>query len=84
MNVSGLAPPLTEQAEDIDRIWDLFLLAGLVVGVGVLAVLLFVLIRFRRRGHDVAAPASGAHPDRGDLHRRAAARSSPDCSASRS
>ena len=49
MNVSGLAPPLTEQAEDIDRIWDLFLLAGLVVGVGVLAVLLFVLIRFRRR-----------------------------------
>ena len=49
MNVTGLAPPLTEQAEDIDRIWDLFLLAGLVVGVGVLAVLLFVLIRFRRR-----------------------------------
>ena len=49
MNGRGLAPPLTEQAEDIDRIWDLFLLAGLVVGVGVLAVLLFVLIRFRRR-----------------------------------
>ena len=49
MNVSQLAPPLTEQAEDIDRIWDLFLLAGLVVGVGVLVVLLFVLIRFRRR-----------------------------------
>jgi cytochrome c oxidase subunit 2 len=49
VNGRGLAPPLTEQAEDIDRIWDLFLLAGLVVGVGVLAVLLFVLIRFRRR-----------------------------------
>jgi cytochrome c oxidase subunit 2 len=44
-----LGPPLTEQAEDIDRVWDVFLVAAFVVGVGVIALIVYVLVRFRRR-----------------------------------
>ena len=49
MNVSDLAPPLTEQAADIDRIWNGFLAGAVVVAAGVAVTLLFVVIRYRRR-----------------------------------
>jgi cytochrome c oxidase subunit 2 len=45
----GLAPPLTEQAHDIDRIWDGFLIAAAVVGILVIGLISYVVIRFRRR-----------------------------------
>jgi len=45
----GLAPPLTEQAQDIEQIWDGVLTAAAVVGVVVIALIVFVVIRFRRR-----------------------------------
>jgi len=49
MSPTGLEPPLTEQAEDIDRVWNGFLAAGVVVGLLVFALLVYVMIRFRRR-----------------------------------
>ncbi len=45
-----LPPPLTEQAEDIDRVWDGFLIAGLAVGALVAVLVVLILLRFRRRG----------------------------------
>jgi cytochrome c oxidase subunit II len=50
VSLQSVAPPLTEQAEDIDRVWDGFLLAALAVGAFVLVLLLFVVVRYRRRG----------------------------------
>ena len=47
--VAGLAPPLTEQAEDIDRVWNGFLIAALVVGVFVWLLIVYVVFRYRRR-----------------------------------
>ncbi len=49
-----LAPPLTEQAADIDRIWDGLLIAAVAVGVVVIGLILFAVVRFRRR--DAALP----------------------------
>lgn len=49
MNPAQLAPPLTEQADDIERVWNGFLIAALVLGVLVVALILFVVVRFRRR-----------------------------------
>ncbi len=45
----GLAPPLTEQAQDIEQIWNGVLIAAVIVGVLVIALIVFVVIRFRRR-----------------------------------
>jgi cytochrome c oxidase subunit II len=45
----SLPPPLTDQARDIDRVWDVFFIGALVVA-GLVAVLTaIVVIRFRRR-----------------------------------
>ena len=68
-----LPPPLTEEAADIDRVWNGFLLAALVVGAARRGA-----HRLRRRAlpaprHGAAAPAAREHPGRGDVHRRAAA-----------
>lgn len=46
---AGLAPPLTEQAEDIDRVWNGFLVAGLAVGALVAVLVVWVIVRYRRR-----------------------------------
>jgi cytochrome c oxidase subunit 2 len=43
-------PPLTEQADDIDRVWDVFLYIALGVGALVAVLVAIVVIRFRRRG----------------------------------
>jgi cytochrome c oxidase subunit 2 len=45
----GLAPPLTEQAQDIEQIWDGVLIAAVIIGVLVIGLIVFVVIRFRRR-----------------------------------
>jgi cytochrome c oxidase subunit II len=50
MRLSGLAPPLTEQAGDIDDVWDVFFIAALVLGVLVVGLIFYVVIRYRRRG----------------------------------
>lgn len=42
------APPLTEQAESLDRVWDVFLVIGGLVGVLVLVLVLIVVLRGRR------------------------------------
>lgn len=47
MNVRN--PPLTDQAEDIDRVWNVFLVGALVVGGLVAGLLVYIVIRFRRR-----------------------------------
>ncbi len=41
--------PLTEQAETIDRVWNLFLGLGLVVLVLVAGLMLWVIVRYRKR-----------------------------------
>jgi cytochrome c oxidase subunit 2 len=43
-------PPLTDQAKDIDRVWDVFLYIALGVGALVAVLLVILVIRFRRRG----------------------------------
>jgi cytochrome c oxidase subunit 2 len=43
-------PPLTDQANDIDRVWDVFLYIAFGVGALVAVLLVIVVIRFRRRG----------------------------------
>jgi cytochrome c oxidase subunit 2 len=44
-----LAPPLTEQADEIERVWNVFLIGALVLGVLVVGLVLFIGARFRRR-----------------------------------
>jgi cytochrome c oxidase subunit II len=51
--IAGLAPPLTEQAEDIERVWNGFTIAAFGVGLLVAVLLTIVLVRFRRRRGDV-------------------------------
>jgi cytochrome c oxidase subunit 2 len=43
------APPLTEQAEDLDRLWDVFLVIAGVVALLVAVLVVFVVLRGRRR-----------------------------------
>jgi cytochrome c oxidase subunit II len=47
--VQQLTPPLTEQAQDIDQIWDGVLITAVVIGVLVIALIVYVVVRFRRR-----------------------------------
>ena len=49
MIASALDPPITDQAGDIDRIWDLFLYLGLAVLAFVVLLIFYVIIRYRRR-----------------------------------
>ena len=43
------APPLTEQAADLDQLWDVFLVIAGIVGLVVAALVVFVVLRGRRR-----------------------------------
>jgi cytochrome c oxidase subunit 2 len=47
--VIAAAPPLTEQAEDIDRIWRVFLVIAFAVAFVVAVLMLYVVVRHRRR-----------------------------------
>lgn len=42
-------PPLTDQADDIERVWNAFLVGAIVVGVLVVGLVLFIVVRYRRR-----------------------------------
>ena len=44
-----LPPPLTEQAEDIDRVWNVFLIGAVSVFAFVVLLVLIIVVRFRRR-----------------------------------
>ena len=44
-----LDPPITDQAESIDRVWDLFLYLAVGVVVFVVALVLYIVVRYRRR-----------------------------------
>ena len=50
---TALDPPITKQAEDIDKIWDLNLYLGLAVVAFVVLLVLFVTIRYRRRDENL-------------------------------
>jgi cytochrome c oxidase subunit 2 len=47
---NGLAPPVTDQADEMDRVWDLFLYLGLAVLAFVVVLVLYIIVRYRRRG----------------------------------
>lgn len=47
--VQALDPPITQQADDIDQVWNLFLSIGLAVLVLVAVLVLYIIVRFRRR-----------------------------------
>ena len=49
MRTHGVAPPLTEQAADLEQIWNVFLLIAGGIGALVAALVLFVVVRNRRR-----------------------------------
>lgn len=53
MSRIGLDPPLTEQAEDVDRVWNGFLVAGLAVGALVAVLVVWVIVRYRRRSSEL-------------------------------
>ncbi len=61
MSVSQVPPPLTEQAADIDRIWDGFLIIAVVVGLLVVALVAIVVVRFRRRPGDELPKQTRVH-----------------------
>ncbi len=44
-----LPPPLTEQAEDIDRVWNIFLIGAVGVFVLVAVLVAIIVVRFRQR-----------------------------------
>ena len=46
---TALDPPITQEAEDVDRVWDLFLYLGLAVLAFVVALIFYVIVRYRRR-----------------------------------
>jgi cytochrome c oxidase subunit 2 len=50
MHPGQLAPPLTEQASDIEAVWNGFLIAAVVLGAAVIGLIVFVVVRFRRKG----------------------------------
>jgi len=47
--MSRLPPPLTEQAEEIERVWNLFLIGAVAMFAFVAVLVVFILVRFRRR-----------------------------------
>lgn len=47
--VGQLEPPVTDQAESIDRVWALFVWMGLGVLTMVVVLVLWIVIRYRRR-----------------------------------
>jgi len=47
--VPALAPPVTDQADEMDRVWNLFLWIGLAVLAFVVVLVLYVIIRYRGR-----------------------------------
>jgi len=48
MNLT-VAPPLTDQADDIERVWNAVLVAAIVVGVLVVGLVCYIVMRYRRR-----------------------------------
>jgi len=42
-------PPLTSEAERVDDVWTLFLVLAAAVGVLVIVLVLYCVIRFRKR-----------------------------------
>lgn len=46
---SGTPTPLTDQARDIDRVWNGFLVLAIGVGLLVVVLLAYIVVRFRRR-----------------------------------
>ncbi len=48
MMLSALDPPITDQADSIDDVWQLFLWIGLGVLALVVALVLWVIVRYRR------------------------------------
>jgi cytochrome c oxidase subunit 2 len=49
MNLPHLPPPLTEQAEEIEGVWNVFLIGAVLVFLFVTVLVVVILIRFRRR-----------------------------------
>lgn len=45
----ALPPPLTEQAEEIETVWNVFLIGAALVFAFVAVLVVFILVRFRRR-----------------------------------
>lgn len=53
----ALDPPLTDQAETIEDVWNLFLAIGLGVLAMVVGLVLWIVLRYRRRGDDDELPS---------------------------
>lgn len=51
----SLAPPVTEQADGLERAWNLYLYIGYGVLAFVVGLILFVMVRFRRRDDTLPA-----------------------------
>ena len=49
MTLRSLDPPVTEQAAQADRVWDLFLFLGYGVLALIVVLVCYVVVRFRRR-----------------------------------
>lgn len=51
--IAGLDPPVTQQADDIERVWDIYLWLSYGVFAFVLVMVLFIVVRYRRRDDEL-------------------------------
>lgn len=49
----GLAPPITDQANETEWVWDIYLWVAIAVAAAVALFVLFIVIRFRKRDDDL-------------------------------
>ncbi len=49
----ALDPPISDQAEKVDRIWDLYLVIGFGVLTLVVGLVAYMIVRFRRRSEEM-------------------------------
>ena len=53
LHAPNLAPPITDQANETEWVWDLYLAIAIAVAVAVALFVLFIVIRFRKRDNEL-------------------------------
>ena len=54
--LAGLDPPVTSQADETEWVWDIYLYLAIGVAAFIAVLVLYVIIRFRRRDGDELPP----------------------------
>ena len=75
-----LPEPLTEQAEEIDGVWNFFLIGAVAVFALIAVLVVVILVRVPPSRRPPASPGPREHPVRAVLHRHPVARRPGRCS----